>query len=116
MNELRNRPRESRGMEREGPCLPSSAVSARCPQKRQRVAPCGSVPATPNTVWDRKPEEVPRRRAGARRAVRRRERVAVHLHGPAALAVKRGDRLERRRVGDAPGLALEDHVHPRQAP
>jgi hypothetical protein len=81
MNELRNRPRESRGMEREGPCLPSSAVSARCPQKRQRVAPCGSVPATPNT-----------------------------------LAVKRGDRLERRRVGDAPGLALEDHVHPRQAP
>jgi transposase len=63
----------------------------------------------------REPEEVPRRRAGAGRAVGRGERVAIDLHGPTALAVDRGDRLERRCVDDAPGLVLEDQVHARQA-
>jgi hypothetical protein len=46
----------------------------------------------------RKPEEPPRRRAGPGRAVRRRERVAIRLRGPTALAVEGGDRFERRRV------------------
>src|SRR5918995_763254 len=58
----------------------------------------------------REPEQMPRRRAGAGRAVRRGERLALHLHGPAALAVDRSYRLERRRVDDASSVSLDDQV------
>ena len=56
--------------------------------------------------------EVPRRRPGARRAVRRRERVALDLHRPAAIAVMRRERLEGRSIRDPLRLPFEDEVEP----
>ena len=59
--------------------------------------------------------EVPGRRSRARRAVRRRERLALHLRRPPALAVQAGHRLQRRPIGHPGRFALQDEVDALQA-
>src|SRR5829696_8045236 len=54
--------------------------------------------------------DIPGRRSRARSAVRSREGLAFHFRRPPALAVQAGYRLQRRFVGDATRLALQDEV------
>src|SRR5215207_975790 len=61
------------------------------------------------------PVEVPGRWSRARRAVRRRERLALHFRWPATLAVEAGQRLQRWPIGHPGRLALQNEVDPLQA-
>src|SRR5215207_11714828 len=61
------------------------------------------------------PVEVPGRWSRARRAVRRRERLALHFRWPATLAVEAGQRLQRRPIGHPGRLALQNEVDTFQA-